>query len=374
MEHLAEKALLALVHPRTSIHHHEVAWPEVVEKAVGAGLGPLLWKRLEASTRSQMPPVLRRRLESSYSAQAGVVFFRLRQVREVLRKFSEHGVPVLVLKGLGVAQEAYRDPVVRLSTDLDILVPPEELSRASKLLGELGYLRIPGPEDYHLKFRKPGHDIPIELHWSLHPETEPYRIPVVDLWGRSRVILVGDGKLELPCLGLEDLLIYQCLHLVKHRFHGDLRACCDIAYTLAGQENWDWSELFSRARSWRARSQFSLVLAVVDRLFSGLIPEHQRALSIPSELVAAAASRVLIREPRYEQIHHRQRRLPPPWQVSKQYPDVPVIQGYLAYYGCYAAKLWKQFIFYLFEPSYRVWRRNQAGLDRWLRRPPRLET
>ena len=60
-------------------------------------------------------------------------------MEDVCRAFNENKINLLVLKGPILAVDLYGDVSLRTSSDLDMLIPIQELDRAEKLLLKLGY-------------------------------------------------------------------------------------------------------------------------------------------------------------------------------------------------------------------------------------------
>jgi hypothetical protein len=83
------------------------------------------------------------------------------------------GIRALGLKGPGLAEAAHGDPGLRISGDVDLLVAPEDLHRASELLVAEGYERPTDPlgpgglPHLHLEMRHPAAPS-VELHWRVH--------------------------------------------------------------------------------------------------------------------------------------------------------------------------------------------------------------
>lgn len=91
--------------------------------------------------------------------------------RYLVRILEKAGVPVLVLKGSGVA-ELYPVPELRKSGDVDVLIPKDRLEAATKLLAENGFTaKEIQHANHHLVFNS-GDGIDLELHTML---AEPFR-------------------------------------------------------------------------------------------------------------------------------------------------------------------------------------------------------
>ena len=134
-----------------------------------------------------------------------------KQLQEIIEAFREQGVRVLVLRGPALAFSVYPDPAMRPSTDLDVLVRPEQVIQARAILESLGYRclakRFENARDF---FREEcfihqnnlGNKFPVDLHW-VHWELHPFfkgseEVDVEDLFKRA-------WKVETPTMVFETL-------------------------------------------------------------------------------------------------------------------------------------------------------------------------
>ena len=127
-------------------------WSGLVTSAEQHGLGPLLHAHVRAGVL-EPPEAARRQLWALYGRHRRENAIRLRALDEALAGFSDAGLRVVVLKGPVLADLVYRDPGLRPMSDLDLLVPAEDLVRAQRLLGAMGF-RAPVPPSTHRLRRK----------------------------------------------------------------------------------------------------------------------------------------------------------------------------------------------------------------------------
>jgi hypothetical protein len=85
----------------------------------------------------------------------------------------EAGIPVLLLKGAGLARWLYPAGTVRPALDVDLLVDPMHLRRAEALLRAQGWEHPWYPAPHAREWRKPGTSSTIDLHHSFHFVTVP---------------------------------------------------------------------------------------------------------------------------------------------------------------------------------------------------------
>ncbi|MFF2481816.1 nucleotidyltransferase family protein [Paenibacillus sp. NPDC058071] len=176
------------------------------------------------------------------------------ETSRVCSALAGQGIRSLMLKGPVLAKLLYGDLSGRTSSDLDMLVPKEQLAETEQALVELGYrlhqesgelLNNLERKTHHHSYIHDGKDIEIELHWRLNPDTVSE--PAFDeLWaGKQRSDL---GK-EVYTLGNEDLYLYLVLHGTRHGW-SCLRWLIDIDRLLALPL--DWAVLNNKLRRFKS--------------------------------------------------------------------------------------------------------------------------
>ncbi|MCP3981357.1 MAG: nucleotidyltransferase family protein [bacterium] len=210
---------------------------------------PALLDAPEAAER--IPAGVRKTLRSVHKAAIFVDLLRTRVLRELIPAFELAGVPVLLLKGRGLAERLYANPERRTSTDTDLLVPSEYLKRAGALLEQEGYAPN-APEFYtrthfHIPYvhhSRRYHGI-VELHWSVTPQHSLIQFDIPGWWRRAQPTELCSGRILVPEAADE------AAHLAWHAFnHGcvALRDLADIARLVADFDDDDWHLLHERSR------------------------------------------------------------------------------------------------------------------------------
>jgi len=209
-----------------------------------------------------------------------------RQLQEVVEALREKGVRVLVLRGPALAFSLYADPAMRPSSDLDLLVQPDQVIQARGVLESLGYTclarRFEVAKDFFreecfVQQKNPRNSFPVDLHW-VHWELHPFfkgseEVEIHDLFQRA-------WKVETPTLTFEtlhpvDYLIHSAIHLVMiHKNEMRLSWICDTALLAQYlQVPNDWKILQERSVAWRARLPLEHCLRMAQ-VWAGLqLPE-----------------------------------------------------------------------------------------------------
>lgn len=255
------------------------AWPEgprglrvrdeaaLVQAAARHGLaGFLQYVALQGGV--ELGPEQRLRLRREAMAQAAVgLRVKGLLLRAVEALAAEGTVPVL-LKGYGLALRYYPEPLLRATSDVDVLVGREQVARARGALERLG-LRARGEgHEHHLELAGPAGLV--ELHhralsgWGLVLEAE-------GLLARAE-----PGEVEgraVRYLRAEDELPYLALHASNHLLQR-LAWLFDLKLLVRARPGLDWAEVVAQAQGagWGPAVWYALEAA--RRLVGAAVPEQ----------------------------------------------------------------------------------------------------
>ena len=212
----------------------EPDWGRVAELAKQQHLSPLIYWNLRideendrgAGRRRAHPlppsPILSR-FESHYHQSLHRSVQLEGEFERLCRVLGDHRISFIPLKGIALSRQVYPDPALRPMGDIDILLKPEQLDRASRILSKEGYspdtVRFPGPwtpETHHLcPWRHDGTGTLLETHTHLLESDSPQRDSPGGLWERS----IGGrwSSIEIRVLSPEDSILYTACHLLTHR-------------------------------------------------------------------------------------------------------------------------------------------------------------
>jgi hypothetical protein len=235
----------------------DVDWDRLLKHAERLGVAGLLHTTLTTCLDpTRVPPEVSRRLGKVYYHHAARNAGLGARLQEVLAAFSGYGMPVIVLKGASIAELVYGNIALRPMYDLDVLVQPQNLDLADRLVRELGYVPDESwrPADWYRRhhhhlapYRARDGSCRLELHHHILPSDAGAQLPIEDLWQRARPVCLG----SVPTLVLApaDLLLHLCVDLSSvHHFVGGLRRLCDIAAVITRYEpELDWARLLESA-------------------------------------------------------------------------------------------------------------------------------
>lgn len=300
-----------------------VDWPRLADLAQLHGVVGLVWRNLAALDAGA--PALaagggwQQACLAMQQAAAQIAFdgmLQLRRLVHVVQTLRSAGVEPLVLKGSVLADLVYGDPLLRPSTDLDLLVRRSEVAAALAALEAVG-ARLPTQNQidfqlansYDLGVVLPplaGRSGLVELHWDIAPRG----LVTVDLdtWRQRAQPCVLEGE-TCQRLSPEDTLLHLALHMRKHRYVG-LRWLCDIAElvrrfsppasTAAGQPL-QWDYVVTSARRAGMSVLLYVGLSLARRLLAAPAPDEVLHAVEPSalrrRLIAAALTQDVLVSP-----------------------------------------------------------------------------
>lgn len=212
-----------------ALHPEQVAaWcrTQKIELPVYRGLANLNAPRAAA---------LRALLAPRAQALIGTSLYEADRLRTLVHAFHNAGIPVLPLKGVALDAWLYDGPGRRRAGDHDLLVPPDCVPEAARLLKMEGYTCTDpawtptsrSPDKHHAPPFVAPPDAPtsmVELHWAVEGERTPSLVDTPQalteaIWDRARTTsLLG---VPVQRMAPVDERLYLCLHAFKHlTMHG----------------------------------------------------------------------------------------------------------------------------------------------------------
>jgi hypothetical protein len=206
------------------------------------------------------------------------------ELAELLELFRGHEIQVVSLKGPVLASTLYGTAALRSSSDLDLLVHPDDLLRANQLLKDRGYQlesvlswptcgayfqRRDSQISFSRKTARQTDTLWIDLHWRLLPGYFPRSFDDRELWQNLRQVpLAGAMAWALPN---ENLLLFLCAHGTKHLW-GRLGWICDIARLVQLEPLLDWTRVFDQTRQTDTSRMVVLGLLLASELLGVDLP------------------------------------------------------------------------------------------------------
>ncbi|MCI5121583.1 MAG: hypothetical protein D3908_10410 [Candidatus Electrothrix sp. AUS4] len=193
------------------------SWNQLILEAEKQGLAPLLYKhtRLLSCT---IPVSERRMLQGLYLRNRHSNSIRNSAVQAVLHLCSQQDIPLLLVKGIALANFAYDEIGVRPMRDIDLLARKDDLVHVKDILCQLGYQpdeKHAVPDDYYhltpMSKNIDGLPVSMEVHHNLFPFHPQYPLwPLEKSYDTALEFEINGASART--LNLQDTLWYVYLH------------------------------------------------------------------------------------------------------------------------------------------------------------------
>jgi len=173
----------------------------------------------------------------------------LRKLETVLGTFEHANVATLMLNGVPLTLQVYRDMGLRPILDLDLAVQPKDADRAVDLLIQTGWqmdgasvTNAPHPLKAYT-FRS-ADGVELDLHFALIQSREG-KLHTEPMWLRAQPLKVGVASTLAPCA--TDLLLHTILHGPRTDPMPAIRWLADAVRLIRGERGIDWSTMLDDA-------------------------------------------------------------------------------------------------------------------------------
>lgn len=248
-----------------------IATQQLANWLIMHGLGPFAYHQCQ-----QAHPQLARSLQGDLFSAAAENSLHFTNLAVVIEQFRDK-IPVVLLKGVALAEQVYGGQMYRTMSDVDIWVPPQYVSEAITLMQAAGFCsdnKTERPQALQtlahgeFRFYRPewSHNL-VELHLSPFAGWWLLRTAAIDdeaLWTHIEPV---DDTSAVYQMQAEDAVIHIAVHTaVNHQFGlAGIRSLVDIALT-AQHRPIDWQVVAARAKAWRVGTAVWLVLLKLQQL------------------------------------------------------------------------------------------------------------
>ncbi|RKQ33475.1 nucleotidyltransferase domain-containing protein [Oceanobacillus halophilus] len=258
----------------------DIDWKQFMELSLHHRVYPILHSKIKQL--DAIPPHVRNFLSNQYKSNT-LQMLQLSGVMEGLsREFALNHIQVIFLKGPALAHDLYGDISMRTSSDLDLLIPIEQLGKADNLLINQGYEK----DDYihtvlndwkwrhhHVTYFHPVTKVKLEIHWRLNPGPayEPF---FKSLWDRKRTSKLTTFPVYL--LSKEDLFFFLISHGARHGW-SRLRWLVDIGQLLEQDFHWGKTQKVIKKCHYQRAAGQGLLLA--SQLLEAKLSNRMRVIA-----------------------------------------------------------------------------------------------
>lgn len=206
-------------------------WEEILRLAQTHAVLPLLYPLVEQGY--PLPESFRLCLEQESRRTVQQSYHLMFLTHYVVKGLEEAGIAAAVLKGAAAAGD-YPVPELRKSGDVDVLLmEPEQLEKAERVLREMGFARKPGENGNHHEVWRTSEGIDVELHVMM---AEPFDSEKINNFLKNqmdelcqRIRRDNVMGLDFPVLEKGDHAFQLLLHMLQHflRAGFGLKLLCD---------------------------------------------------------------------------------------------------------------------------------------------------
>ena len=212
----------------------EFSWPEALRLSRSQRVQAMLAWNLKTCHEAypRVPKTVRIELATALlSAKARRQQYHV-TLAPVFDELAAGGIPFTLMKGAVVMETAY-PPDSRWLNDLDVLVPVSDRPAAMNAFLRHGFRAtygVPAADASHQLSLVAGgdgvHDICVDLHWNVYPDTSPFHFDVNDVIARARPQRFGNR--QVPGMSPEDVLVHYATQLFTDEFRPRLGRFCDM--------------------------------------------------------------------------------------------------------------------------------------------------
>lgn len=288
------KLLLACLRPQVTKEEHAsldalctapINWGDFTQLAVHHGVYPLVYQCINTFRHAALPPQVVAFLRQKSLENRARTLQITGELVKVLRAMEAKNIRVVVLKGFPLGHKLYGNMALRPSRDLDILVWPEDVDEARKLLETLGYDRIypnfagtPGQlcnwmkNQHHFNYLHKQKQVLLELHWQLgHHGMD---MPLTYIKNSLTPVKIAGQSMYL--LKTEELLLSLILHGASHKWFR-LKWLIDVGIVLR-QGAFSWQRLYELGERLDVVAILNQALILARQLLAAPVPDEVAAI------------------------------------------------------------------------------------------------
>jgi putative nucleotidyltransferase-like protein len=263
----------------------DLNWERLMSLAQRNAIWPFLFFHLNRIAPDKVPQKFLAELRNRFQSNGALNVILTAEMIRLLDLFERNKIPAIPYKGPAIGVGVYRNLSLRQFADLDILVPEDQVWKATELLKSEGYAAhfvIPETKksnflrlSYVRLFKRETDETTVELHWRLAPRFFGVDFDTSKLWQTARTIPMQRSNVRFPLT--EDFVLMLCIHGAKDIWE-KLEWVCGLAELIRTDPDIDWKTLIESAKQARCFKILSLGLTLARDLLEAPVPEHVSGL------------------------------------------------------------------------------------------------
>ena len=248
----------------TDTHH-------LVDLAVKEGLAGLLYKTLlKAGLLETINPHHKQRLYTAYYLTIRHNLKLIHALNEILKPLMQVQIQVVLLQGISLLQQVYRDIGLRPMNDMDFWILPKQYPDLVDCLTNHGYKRN---RIYPGTFSRGEVVLDIHTHIlggdRINSRDLLINIGQEDIFKEAQ--LIHTGNTAGMCLNSADQFLYLSMHALKHNLER-LIWLVDIKSLVSNWDVSDWNALINRAKKMGQPLTLLYMLFILKNVFQFKLP------------------------------------------------------------------------------------------------------
>ena len=201
----------------STVKLQDVDWEYIISEANAHNCLPLITHALSERS-NELPSGVWEKMQYDSAYLGALQYQKNHELKEVLKIFNDNEIESCIFKGYAIAR-LYPERILRMSGDMDILISPDKMELANRLLLERGYVVDEASSKENVPVYIYKNTFVIELHSSLW---EDYKGDNIDLLKEYKIDSPEyqiDFNLEgVACktLGYTQHFVYLIYHMIKH--------------------------------------------------------------------------------------------------------------------------------------------------------------
>lgn len=245
----------------------------LIDLAVKEGLAGFLYKNLrKADLLEMLKPHHKQRLYTTYYLTIRHNLKLIHALNEIIKPLIQRQVQVILLQGISLLQQVYRDIGLRPMNDMDFWVLPNQYADLVDCMVSQGFVRS---SNYPNTFSKG--EVVLDIHTQIFWEDRILRRNSLINSGQEEIYknaqLINSENSAALCLNPSDHFLYMSQHALKHNLER-LIWLVDIKSLVAEWEPKDWRALMIRTEELGQQATLFYMLFVLTNIFKPKLPSE----------------------------------------------------------------------------------------------------
>ncbi len=243
------------------------------------GLLPLIYKRLQKENLLEFfPEKIRDDFKKLYFIHISKNLSLLSKIEEIYSILKTNGIEVLIFKGPASSMLAYNDPVLRVYSDLDLMILPNDFDKTIYVLKTNGF-NLPGIDKLKIlnyikktfrDFTAHSENLFLDMHMQIAKGPVFFRL-AYEQWEDKQSFMIN--KTSCSTFSIEYYILFLSIHCAKDGW-SSLKTLVDLSQLLKINSDIDWNKLILASKKFQAFHILKIALNFIIDFTGVFIPEE----------------------------------------------------------------------------------------------------